>query len=132
MDEEDELMLQPFQDDQAHRKALLAEERLSRAKQLLKYEEICAEQEKARDLSIKDLGYQFGIRHIGVITMLFAGSLAVFLNLGIEAGIASSIIALILGALFFVHDWHVQFDADIRRRIREWKQEFQNSRFAGQ
>ncbi|MFN3189369.1 MAG: hypothetical protein ACE361_02510 [Aureliella sp.] len=125
MVDEQEISLQPIEEEVQRRQLQQTQQQLQRAKGRLAYEEILADEDRARELTVRDLGCQFCIRHMLIATSLAAVSVAVFLKAGPYMGVPIALLATFLGIYYFVHDWHLQFEAEIRRRKREWNVKYQ-------
>ena len=104
-DDIDDLRLVPISGEETRRQAKSKQELLVKAAELIRFEEICAEEERLRDLAVKDLGSQFGIRHVAMLTAATALTIALFQNVGMVAGLCGGFIASVVLLLYFVEDW---------------------------
>jgi hypothetical protein len=90
--------------DREQRQKQLKKELLTKASRLLAYEEICAKEDELRNLTLSDLGNQFGIRHITLLIGFIAVTLALFQNVGPAAGAFGGLLSAVIILLYFVED----------------------------
>ncbi len=117
--EEKELSLQPLARQTAASTPSISEVRLQRAAVLLEIEAIQHAEDRCRDLTLRDLGCQYGIRHLMVASVLTASVLTLWKTLGAAAGIVGLCIALFVAVQHFVYDWELQHKSKLAARKAE-------------
>lgn len=116
---EEDLSLQPLEQPVTTICKQASARRLHQAAVSLELEAIEAAERKVQDLTLQDLGYQYGIRHLIVASLLVASVLALWKNLGLAAGLSGLCMSLLIAALYFVSDWEYQHRWQLAERKKK-------------
>jgi hypothetical protein len=118
--DEVDVVLQPFDKTNETQQRRLCNQTLRRAEATVELEQLCIEAEKLESLSLRDLGSQFGIRHLILLTALAAFAATLAKQFGAIGALTSVPLAVILGFWLFIKDWQRRHADKIASRHRQF------------